>query len=228
MATPKGTKKDSKAAKSSKVQKKAKKAEVSARKKAAKTTLRDAKKVATAQEGAATKTKKFKGHAPQSSRITPPKGPVLPLSGRTSFAPKGNDLRQWLIVDAAGQTVGRLATQIASLLRGKHKASFTPNNDVGDFVVVINAEKVTFSSNKSDVKEYHQHSGYISGLKTTTPTELLKTFPDRVLRNAVRGMVPRNPLGREQMRKLMIYAGDKHPHAAQKPVAWKLRFSTNG
>lgn len=166
------------------------------------------------------------GQAPQSSRISPPKGPVQPLSARTEFVSKGNSDRKWLLVDAANQTVGRLASEIAQLLRGKHKASFTPNNDAGDFVVVVNADKVRFTSNKESAKTYYSYSGWIGGMKTFSPEYVRKNFPERILFRAVRGMVPRSPLGRAQMSKLKIYAGKDHPHSAQQPVAWSLRENT--
>jgi large subunit ribosomal protein L13 len=169
---------------------------------------------------------KHPGHAPQSARITAPKGPVKALASKTRFVPKENDERQWLIIDAANQTVGRLASQIASLLRGKHKAAFTPNNDAGDFVVVLNAEKVKFTAKKEEQKRYYSHSGYIGGIKETSPTRLRDTFPERILEHAVKGMVPRTPLGRAQMKKLKIYKGTAHPHAAQNPVVWKLRYNS--
>lgn len=173
-------------------------------------------------EGSRLKVKAI-GHAPHSARISEVRGPVQELASRTKFGPLNNPDRQWLLIDVAGLTVGRVATEIAMLLRGKHKPTFTPNNDAGDFVIVINAEQVKFTAAKEENKEYFHHSGWIGGLKVTTPARLRKEFPTRILENAVRGMVPRNPLGRDQMRKLKIYAGDQHPHAAQNPVAWKLR-----
>ncbi|MBS1984171.1 MAG: 50S ribosomal protein L13 [Bdellovibrionales bacterium] len=167
------------------------------------------------------------GHAPHSARITAQKGPIVPVASKTSFVPKYSEDRKWLLIDAAGQTVGRLASEIAMLLRGKHKPTFTPNNDAGDFVIVINAEKVVFTANKEDQKEYFKHSGWIGGMKVTTPARLRGTHPDRILFHAVRGMVPRTPLGRDQMGKLNIYAGENHPHAGQKPAVWNLRYSAN-
>ncbi len=181
-------------------------------------------------EGKAKSTKKVKpiGHAPHSARITAPKGPVQPLAARTQFGGLNDPDRKWLVVDAAGQTVGRLASEIAMILRGKHKATFTPNNDQGDFVVVINAEKVVFKAAKEDEKRYYNYSGYIGGMKATSPAKLRKEYPERILFNAVRGMVPRSPLGRQQMRKLKIYSGSQHPHTAQLPVAWQLRHVKQG
>jgi large subunit ribosomal protein L13 len=131
-----------------------------------------------------------------------------------------------LLVDASNQTVGRLASQIAVLLRGKHKATFTPNNDAGDFVIVINAEKAKFTANKEEQKRYYKHTGYISGIKETSPARLRGTHPERILEKAVKGMITRSPLGRAQMTKLKIYKGAEHPHAAQNPVAWKLRYDS--
>jgi large subunit ribosomal protein L13 len=169
---------------------------------------------------------KLPGHSPQSSRISAPRGEITPIRSRTRFLSEDAADRKWLLVDATGQTVGRLASQIAVLLRGKHKANFTPNNDTGDFVVVINAEKVVFTGNKEGQKKYHWHSQYIGGIKTTTPERLRRTYPDRILRSAVKGMITRNPLGRDQMKKLKIYSGEQHPHAAQLPVVWKPRYDS--
>lgn len=166
---------------------------------------------------------KTMGSAPHSTRITPMAGPIQPLASQTSFVPKENSVRSWVLVDAAGLTVGRIASEIAMLLRGKHKAEYTPNNDAGDFVVVVNAEKVVFKSNKEKTKEYYNHSGYIGGLKVRTPESLRAKFPERILERAVRGMVPRSPLGRAQMKKLKIYAGPTHPHKAQNPTVWNPR-----
>jgi large subunit ribosomal protein L13 len=220
-----------------KTQKKATKAAKTAKKVAAKTQVRNSRTTTRSEKAAATQTAKkgtsasrwkvkHPGHAPQSARVTAPKGPLKALAAKTSFAPKENDERRWLVIDVANQTVGRVASQIASLLRGKHKASFTPNNDVGDFVVVINCEKVKFTRDKDNTKTYNWHTGYIGGIKETTPARLRETFPERILEKAVKGMVPRTPLGRNQMRKLKIYKGTDHPHAAQSPVAWKLRYDS--
>lgn len=129
----------------------------------------------------------------------------------------------WVVVDAAGQTVGRLATQIASVLRGKHKPEFTPNQAMGDFVVVVNAEKVVFSGRKLDQKVYTRYTGYQGGLKETTAREMLAKAPERVLERAVWGMLPKNRLGRKLIRRLKVYAGDAHPHAAQQPAPMEIR-----
>jgi large subunit ribosomal protein L13 len=125
--------------------------------------------------------------------------------------------RNWLVVDASGKTLGRLCTQIADTLRGKRKPEFTPHVDTGDFVIVVNAEKVAVSGKKREQKLYHRHSGYPGGLRTRTLGELLERRPEEVIRLAVRGMLPRTRLGRAQLRKLKVYAGPDHPHAAQMP-----------
>lgn len=130
--------------------------------------------------------------------------------------------RGWYLVDAEGQTLGRLASEIAKVLRGKHKPIYAPHLDTGDYVIVINAEKVHVTGNKLDQKIYHRHSGYPGGLKSITLREQLKRHPSRVIRSAVRGMLPHNKLGRATIRKLKVYAGDAHPHQAQqpKPFQW--------
>lgn len=192
---------------------------------ASKTTLRTVKKKAAPKVASRPKVKP-EGHAPHSARITAAKGTVKALASRTQFLARDEDKRQWLLVDAAGQTVGRLASQIAAILRGKHKPTYTPNNDVGDFVVVINAEKLKFTSNKESKKNYHYHTGFIGGLKTVSATKMKEKNPERLLEYAVKGMVPRNPLGRRQMLKLKIYRGEKHPHAAQNPQVWSLRYNS--
>jgi large subunit ribosomal protein L13 len=131
--------------------------------------------------------------------------------------------KKWYLVDADGKTVGRLATEIANLLRGKGKATFTPNTDSGDFVVVINAEKVHFSGKKWDDKKYYRHSGYVGELKVRTAKEQLQRNPDFILMNAVKGMLPKNTLGRKQLTKLKVFAGDKHGHEAQKPQVYEVK-----
>lgn len=130
--------------------------------------------------------------------------------------------RKWLVVDAQGKTLGRLATQIASILRGKHKPIFTPHVDCGDYVIVINAEKVWTTGRKLDQKVYYRHSGYPGGLKEINLRDQLQKFPERVIESAVRGMLPKNRLGRQIYKKLNVYAGPKHPHAAQNPEALEL------
>lgn len=125
--------------------------------------------------------------------------------------------RDWYVVDAAGMTLGRLATRIATVLRGKHKPTFTPNLDTGDFVIVVNAEKIHVTGNKLDDKMYHRHSGYPSGLTSITLRRQLEKYPDRVIQQAVKGMLPHNHLGRKMLKKLKVYAGPEHPHQAQQP-----------
>jgi large subunit ribosomal protein L13 len=130
--------------------------------------------------------------------------------------------RQWYVVDAEGQTLGRLASEIAKILKGKHKPIYAPNLDTGDFVIVVNAEKVHVTGRKMDQKLYHRHSGYPGGLTSITLREQLSKHPTRVIRSAVRGMLPHNRLGRSMLRKLKVYAGDSHPHAAQEPKSLEL------
>ncbi len=135
-----------------------------------------------------------------------------------TYFPKDEELKHdWLLIDAEGQTVGRLATRIAQLLRGKHKVDFTPNQAGGDFVVVVNADKVVFSGRKLEQKEYTRYSGYQSGLKRISAGRMLQTHPERILEYAVKGMLPRNTLGRKLLTRLKVYSGSSHPHAAQQP-----------
>jgi large subunit ribosomal protein L13 len=141
---------------------------------------------------------------------------------KTWNAKPGEIERQWQLVDAEGQTLGRLATRIADTLRGKDKPQYTPHVDTGDYVVVVNAEKVAVTGKKLDDKLYHRHSGYPGGLRTRTLREQLDRRPEEVIRKAVKGMLPRNRLSRAQMRKLKIYAGPEHPHEAQAPKEMKL------
>jgi large subunit ribosomal protein L13 len=136
---------------------------------------------------------------------------------KTYVATPASRERNWLVVDATGQTLGRLATRIADALRGKRKPEYTPHVDVGDFVIVVNAEKIAVSGNKREEKRYYRHSGYPGGLRSRTLEEMLARRPEEVIRLAVKGMLPRNRLGRTQLRKLKVYAGPDHPHAAQKP-----------
>ncbi|MFM7203481.1 MAG: 50S ribosomal protein L13 [Myxococcota bacterium] len=135
----------------------------------------------------------------------------------TRSAKTGEGGRDWLVVDATGLTLGRLASKIASAIRGKNKVSFTPHADVGDFVVVINADKVVLTGNKMDDKQYHWHSEYPGGLSTRSAREMLATRPEEVFRRAVWGMLPKNRLGRQLITKLKVYAGPHHPHSAQQP-----------
>ena len=130
--------------------------------------------------------------------------------------------RDWLVVDATGKTLGRLATQLADVLRGKHKPEYTPHCDVGDFVVVINADKIAVTGKKREEKLYHRYSGYPGGLRSRTFAEMLERRPEEPLRLAVKGMLPRNRIARAQLRKLKIYAGAEHPHAAQQPKPMEI------
>lgn len=136
-----------------------------------------------------------------------------------TYYPKREDISQtWYLVDASGKNLGRLATKIAGVLLGKLKPEFTPGVDVGDFVIVINAEKIEVTGNRLDQKVYYRHSGYPGGLKQITLRNQLEKFPDRVIRSAVWGMVPHNRYGRKLMKKLKVYGGSEHPHQAQKPT----------
>jgi large subunit ribosomal protein L13 len=130
--------------------------------------------------------------------------------------------RDWFVVDAAGKTLGRISTEIARRLRGKHKPEYTPHVDTGDFIVVVNAEKVRVTGNKETDKKYYRHSGYPGGLKTTTLEKLRQRHPTRIIELAVKGMLPKNPLGRAMFRKLKVYAGSDHPHRAQQPKPLEL------
>ncbi len=125
--------------------------------------------------------------------------------------------RDWYVVDAQGQTLGRLASQIATVLRGKHKPTYTPHTDCGDYVIIVNADKIHVTGQKMTQKMYYRHSGYPGGLKEVMLRDQLQKFPDRVLEQAVRGMLPKNKLGRRMFKKLKIYAGPNHPHQAQQP-----------
>lgn len=140
-----------------------------------------------------------------------------------TFSAKATEIdHKWLIIDAEGQTLGRMATAIASRLRGKHKAEFTPHVDTGDYVVVVNAEKVRVTGNKAKDKMYYSHSGYPGGLKSIPFEKLIDKSPEKVIKLAVKGMLPKNPLGRSMFKKLKVYAGAKHPHEAQQPQALQL------
>jgi large subunit ribosomal protein L13 len=135
-----------------------------------------------------------------------------------TYAIKAGEVeRRWYVVDAQGRTLGRLATEIAKVLRGKNKPVFTTHMDTGDFVIVINAEKIHVTGNKLAAKRYYHYSGYMGGLSSVVLSDQLQRHPDRVIIHAVKGMLPKNRLGRAMIRKLKVYAGDKHPHAAQKP-----------
>ena len=141
---------------------------------------------------------------------------------KTYVANAQNRERNWLVVDATGQTLGRLATQIATALRGKRKPQYTPHVDTGDFVVVVNAEKIAVTGKKLEQKRYYRHSGYPGGIKERTLEEMLRRRPEEVIRLAVKGMLPRTRLGRKQLTKLKVYAGPEHPHVAQKPQPMEL------
>ncbi len=141
---------------------------------------------------------------------------------KTYDAKKGEIEHSWYVVDAESKVLGRLATRVADVLRGKHKPIFTPYVDTGDFVVVINAEKIHLTGTKMDNKKYYRHSGYPGGLKITTPAELLRKKPEAIIMHAVKGMLPKTKLGRQQFKKLKVYAGKDHPHQAQQPSELKV------
>lgn len=140
-----------------------------------------------------------------------------------TFSARERDIeKKWYVVDAQGKTLGRLASEIVTILRGKHKPIYTPHIDCGDYVIVVNAEKVRVTGLKLDQKAYYRHSGYPGGLKTVTLRDQLQKFPERVIESAVKGMLPKNRLGRRMHKKLKVYAGPNHPHAAQKPQPLEL------
>jgi large subunit ribosomal protein L13 len=139
------------------------------------------------------------------------------MQQRTFMAKEADLDKTWYVIDAAGQRLGRLATQVAKVLRGKHKPEFTPHIDSGDYVIVINADKVELTGNKLEKKIYYRHSQYPGGLKTRPASDMLARHPEKVIELAVRGMLPHNCLGRRQLSKLKVYAGPNHPHAAQQP-----------
>jgi large subunit ribosomal protein L13 len=154
--------------------------------------------------------------APGARFFAAPSG-AAPTAMKTFVATPENRQRDWYLIDADGRTLGRLATQIADALRGKRKPEYTPHCDVGDFVVVVNAEKIRVTGDKLSKKVYYRHSGYPGGLRSRTLGEMLERRPEEVIRKAVKGMLPRNRLARQQLRKLKVYAGPEHPHAAQQP-----------
>lgn len=140
-----------------------------------------------------------------------------------TFTPKPADIqRDWVIIDATDIVLGRLASHAATLLRGKHKPTFAPHVDTGDFVIIVNAEKVALTGAKLEQKKAYRHSGYPGGLKATSYTELLEKHPTRAVEKAIRGMLPKNSIGRQQLSKLKVYAGAEHPHAAQQPTPYTL------
>jgi len=143
---------------------------------------------------------------------------------RTTFMAKGHEVeRKWLVVDAEGQTLGRLASEVAAILRGKNKPTFTPNVDTGDHVIIINAEKIHLTGNKLNDKIYYRHTQFSGGLKQCTALDMRTKYPPRMIELAIKGMLPKNSLGRQMFTKLNVYAGAEHPHAAQKPEAYELR-----
>ncbi|HEU4653519.1 MAG TPA: 50S ribosomal protein L13 [Steroidobacteraceae bacterium] len=141
---------------------------------------------------------------------------------RTVFANTATVRRDWYVVDATGQTLGRLASKVAMRLRGKHKAAYTPNVDTGDHIVIVNASKVRVTGRKLTDKFYHHHTGYLGNLKTTSLEKLLDQHPERAIEFAVKGMLPKNPLGRKMFKKLHVFAGAEHPHSAQQPKALQI------
>lgn len=141
---------------------------------------------------------------------------------KSYMAKKGEVERRWFVVDASDKVLGRIATQIATKLRGKDRPFFTPHTDTGDFVVVVNAEKIKVTGKKLHDKFYYRHSGYLGGLKVTPLKEMLQSKPEEVIRLAVKRMLPKNRLGRQLIKKLKVYRGPEHPHQAQKPIAWEI------
>ncbi|MQA62253.1 MAG: 50S ribosomal protein L13 [Actinophytocola sp.] len=140
-----------------------------------------------------------------------------------TYSPKPGDItRAWHVIDAEGIVLGRLATEVATLLRGKHKATYAPHVDTGDFVIIVNAEKVALTGNKREQKFAYRHSGYPGGLRKRTFGELLDTKPERLVEKVVKGMLPKNKLGRAQGKKLKVYAGPEHPHGAQQPKTFEI------
>lgn len=145
------------------------------------------------------------------------------MTAKTTVSAREQDVqRDWYVVDAQGQTLGRLATRVATLLRGKNKPIYTPHVDCGDYVIVVNADKIHVTGRKMTQKRYYRHSGYPGGLKEVTLRDQLQKFPDRVIESAVRGMLPKNRLGRQMFKKLKVYAGPNHPHQAQQPKPFEL------
>jgi large subunit ribosomal protein L13 len=158
------------------------------------------------------------------TRVTPGSNPREKVSAVSTYAPKAGDTtRAWYVIDATDVVLGRLAVAAANLLRGKHKPTFTPNVDGGDFVIVINAEKVALSGDKLHKKLAYRHSGYPGGLRKRTIGDLMEKHPDRVVEKAIVGMLPKNKLGRQIKRKLRVYAGSQHPHTAQQPVTYEIK-----
>ncbi len=142
---------------------------------------------------------------------------------QTTMLSAHNVQRKWYLIDAKGQTLGRLATEVASILKGKHNPLYTPHVDSGDYVIVINASEIVLTGNKWNDKLYYRHSGYPGGLKSRTAKEVMEKFPERMVEQAVKGMLPKTKLGRQMYRKLYVYAKDHHPHQAQNPVHLEVR-----
>ncbi len=142
---------------------------------------------------------------------------------KTLFAKNNDVTRKWHVVDADGMVVGRLASRVASILRGKTKPIYTPHVDTGDFVIVLNAEKIRFTGNKLEQKKYYHHSGYPGGLKMKTAKDIMNKTPERIIMSAVRGMLPKNVLGKQQLRKLKVYKNNEHPHKSQNPEILNLK-----
>jgi large subunit ribosomal protein L13 len=168
--------------------------------------------------------------APKKAKPSESKTKRLPLVDKTYFAKKGEGGKNWKVVDASGKTLGRLASQVAVLLMGKHLPQYTPNNDMGDSVIVINAEKVRMTGKKWQQKVYQHHTNFPGGLKTITAQEMLTSFPERIIEKAVWRLMPksRGHMARHWFAKLHVYAGPHHPHSAQKPVSFEPAHSTQG
>jgi len=143
---------------------------------------------------------------------------------KTYMAKPSEVTRTWYLIDAKDKTLGRLASQVAAILKGKHKPTYTPHVDAGDHVIIINADKIRLTGKKLQDKKYYRHSGYPGGIKEITAGDLLQRHPERVIKTAVWGMLPHNRLGRKMIKKLKIYAGDQHPHEAQQPVTYELKY----
>jgi large subunit ribosomal protein L13 len=154
---------------------------------------------------------------------TPAADAARPLPTRTVFAKAGSIRGDWYLIDAEGKTLGRLATQIAHMLKGKHKADYSPHVDMGDHIVVVNAEKIRVTGRKLTDKIYYHHTGYIGGIKSIALQKLLNEHPERAIEIAVKGMLPKNPLGRAMFRKLHVFAGGEHPHKAQQPKRLEIQ-----
>lgn len=143
---------------------------------------------------------------------------------RTTYMAKAGEIdRKWYVVDAEGKTLGRLASEVASILRGKHKPTYTPHIDTGDHVIIVNAEKIELTGNKWNDKIYYRHTGFLGGIKQRTAQEMKEKQPQKMLELAIKGMLPKGPLGRQMYRKLHVYAGPEHPHHAQQPQTYELR-----